>query len=51
MRAKVFKYFNFAIADGEAAYKNLGQCFDACSKWKQKCCASMTTKRGTTRGF
>jgi len=51
MRAKVFKYFNFAFASGRVDFKNIGECTDACSKWKQQCCASMIMSRGRTREF
>ena len=49
MRGKVFNYFNFAIVNGRTDYKNLGECTDACSTWKQQCCASIKMSRGRTR--
>ena len=51
IRGKVFNYFNFAIVGGNTNYKDLGECSDVCSSWKQKCCASMVMSRGDTREF
>ena len=51
MRGKVLNYFNFALVNGRVDYKNLGECTDACSSWKQSCCASVTMSRGRTREF